>query len=229
MDERAQKKGRIEGSTLAALLILAAGVAGFVALMVVATGGEPHAFDTRILLALRADGRPDEALGPHWLELAMRDISSFASTTVLLLVMAAAVAYLLSIRRRAMALFVLIVLGGGQILTSVLKLAVDRPRPELVAHLVEVLTLSFPSGHAMGAALTYGTLGVLAAGIAPTRAAKICLLSLAVIVTLLVGVSRIYLGVHWPSDVMAGWCAGFAWAALCFLAMRYFGIGRSRP
>ena len=216
-------------SVLAAVLIAAAGVAGFVALMIVATAGEPHAFDTRILLALRVDGRPDQPLGPHWLELAMRDISSFASTTVLLLVMAAAVAYLLAVRQRATALFVLFVLGGGQILTSLLKLAVDRPRPELVSHLVEVLTLSFPSGHAMGAALTYGTLGVLAAGIAPTRAAKVCLLGLAVAVTLLVGVSRVYLGVHWPSDVMAGWCAGFAWAALCWLAMRYLGIGKSRP
>lgn len=216
-------------SVLAAVLIAAAGIAGFVALMIVATAGEPHAFDTRILLALRVDGRPDQPLGPPWLELAMRDISSFASTTVLLLVMAAAVAYLLAVGRRATALFVLFVLGGGQLLTSLLKLAVDRPRPELVSHLVEVLTLSFPSGHAMGAALTYGTLGVLAAGIAPTRAAKVCLLSLAVAVTLLVGVSRVYLGVHWPSDVMAGWCAGFAWAALCWLAMRYFGIGKSRP
>lgn len=206
--------------------IAVAGIVGFVALMAVATGSEPHAFDTQILLALREDGHPDRPLGPHWLELAMRDVSSFASTTVLLLVMAAAVAYLLAVRRRAMALFVLIVLGGGQLLTSVLKLSVDRPRPELVSHLVEVLTLSFPSGHAMGAALTYGTLGVLAADIAPNRAAKACLLGLAIFVTLLVGISRIYLGVHWPSDVMAGWCAGFAWAALCFLAMRHAGIGR---
>lgn len=159
----------------------------------------------------------------------MRDISGLASTTVLLFVMAAALAYLLAVRRRAMALFVLLALGGGQVLASLLKLGVDRPRPELVPHLVEVVTLSFPSGHAMGAALTYGTLGVLAAGIAPNRAARICLLSLAVIATLLVGVSRVYLGVHWPSDVLAGWCAGFAWAALCFLAMRRFGIGDARP
>lgn len=216
-------------SVFIAWLVAAAGIVGFAAAMVMATGSEPHVFDTRILLALRVDGRPDQPLGPPWLELAMRDISSFASTTVLLLVMAAAVAYLLAVGRRATALFVLFVLGGGQLLTSLLKLAVDRPRPELVSHLVEVLTLSFPSGHAMGAALTYGTLGVLAAGIAPTRSAKVCLLSLAVAVTLLVGVSRVYLGVHWPSDVMAGWCAGFAWAALCWLAMRYFGIGKSRP
>ncbi len=215
-------------SVTTAALIALAGIAGFIALMA-AVGGGPHALDTKILLALREGGDPRQPLGPPWLQLAMRDISGLASTTVLLFVMAAALAYLLAVRRRAMALFVLLALGGGQVLASLLKLGVDRPRPELVPHLVEVVTLSFPSGHAMGAALTYGTLGVLAAGIAPNRAARICLLSLAVIATLLVGVSRVYLGVHWPSDVLAGWCAGFAWAALCFLAMRRFGIGDARP
>ncbi len=220
MRDHGKKSGRADGSVLAAGLIAVGGVCGFVALVTLATASEPHAFDTQILLALRVAGHPDVPLGPPWLEIAMRDISSFAGTTVLLLVMVAAVSYLLAIRRPATAFFTLLVLGGGQILSSLLKLAVDRPRPELVSHLVEVSTLSFPSGHAMGAALTYGTLGVLAANFSPQRAAKICLLALAVAVTLLVGISRIYLGVHWPSDVMAGWCAGLAWAAMCWLVAR---------
>src|SRR5690606_36751376 len=116
----------------------------------------------------------------------------------------------------------LVALGGGQILIHLLKHAVARPRPEVVSHLVEVSTLSFPSGHAMGAALTYGTLAVLAARFAPGRASKICLGVLAVLITLLVGMSRVYLGVHWPSDVLAGWCAGAAWAAACWLALRKY-------
>jgi undecaprenyl-diphosphatase len=149
----------------------------------------------------------------------MLDISSLASTTVLFLMMMALFAYLLAARRPRAALFVLLTLGGGQLLLSLLKLAVDRPRPEIVSHLVEVLTLSFPSGHAMGAALTYGTLAALACRFAPGRASRICLWAVAVLATLLVGISRVYLGVHWPSDVLAGWCAGAAWAAACWLAL----------
>ncbi len=132
----------------------------------------------------------------------------------------AAVFYLLLAGRRATALFVFVAVAGGQVLASLAKLEVDRPRPELVSHLVTETSLSFPSGHAMLSAVTYLTLGTLAARFARGRAAKIYLLSLAVLVTLMVGVSRVYLGVHWPSDVLAGWCAGFAWAMLCWLAAR---------
>lgn len=215
-----------DSSVLTALWVASAGIAGFVVLMVWAAGSEPHAFDTRILLSLREPGHPDQLRGPAWLAVAMRDISSFASTTVLLLVMAALVAYFFAARRRERAVWVLLVLGVGQMLTSLLKLAVDRPRPDLVSHLVEVATLSFPSGHAMGAAMTCGVLALMAAQGTPIRAARICLFCLAFIFTILVGFSRVYLGVHWPSDVLAGWCAGFAWVALCWLALRYFNAGK---
>ncbi|TIO49667.1 MAG: phosphatase PAP2 family protein, partial [Mesorhizobium sp.] len=96
----------------------------------------------------------------------------------------------------------------------------DRPRPDLVSHLVNETSLSFPSGHAMLSAVTYLTLGSLAARFLPNRRTKIFVLGLAVLTTVLVGTSRVYLGVHWPSDVLAGWCAGFAWAMLCWLAAR---------
>src|SRR5690606_34414750 len=120
------------------------------------------------------------------------------------------------------AFLVFVAVGGGQVLSSLLKLGIDRPRPDLVSHLMHVQTLSFPSGHAMMSAVTYLTLGALLAGMAPRMAIRAYVLSLAVLVTLLVGVSRIYLGVHWPSDVLAGWCAGFAWAMLCWLVARRF-------
>jgi hypothetical protein len=110
--------------------------------------------------------------------------------------------------------------AGGQLLSTLLKAGIDRPRPDLVSHLANETSLSFPSGHAMLSAVTYLTLGSLAARFLPGRTTKIYVLSLAVLITLLVGVSRVYLGVHWPSDVLAGWCAGFAWAMLCWLAAR---------
>ena len=180
-----------------------------------------HAFDTDILLAFREAGRPDDPVGPPWLEEAVRDITGLGSMIVLVLVTAATIFYLLLIGKWREALLVLIAVGGGQILSSLLKLGIDRPRPDLVSHLVEVQTLSFPSGHAMMSAVTYLTLGSMLAGIVPGRATKIYVLGVAVLITLMVGVSRIYLGVHWPSDVLAGWCAGFAWAMLCWLVARH--------
>ena len=211
---------RIEFPVLLAGLVIAGGLWGFQELMEVAQDASPHTFDTQILLAFREAGRPDQPIGPLWLEGAMRDITSLGSTVVLALISVAVIVYLALIRRPATALFVFAAVAGGQVLSSLIKLGVDRPRPELVSHLVDVSTLSFPSGHAMLSAVTYLTLGSLATRFLPGRATKIYVLCLAILVTLLVGISRIYLGVHWPSDVLAGWCAGFAWAMLCWLAAR---------
>ena len=210
----------IEFPVLLAGLIVAGGLWGFEELMEVARDTTPHAFDTEILLAFRQAGHPDVPLGPLWLQGAMRDITSLGSSTVLVLIVAAVIVYLLLIRKAGTALFILVAVAGGQALSSLLKAGVDRPRPDLVSHLATETSLSFPSGHAMVSAVTYLTLGSLAARFLPGRTTKIFVLCLAVLTTLLVGVSRVYLGVHWPSDVLAGWCAGFAWAMLCWLAAR---------
>ena len=212
---------KIEFSVLLAGIVVAGGLWGFIEMAEVARDTAAHAFDTEILLAFREAGRPDDPVGPPWLEEAVRDITGLGSMVVLVLVTAVTIFYLLFLGKWREALMMLIAVGGGQILSSLLKLGIDRPRPDLVPHLVEVQTLSFPSGHAMMAAVTYLTLGSMLAGIVPGRAIKIYVLGVAVLVTLMVGVSRIYLGVHWPSDVVAGWCAGFAWAMLCWLAARH--------
>ena len=213
---------KIEFSVLLAGIVAAGGLWGFVELAEVARDSSARAFDTEILLAFREAGQTDNPIGPLWFEEAMRDITGLGSTIVLVMVTAVAIFYLLLIGRWRTALLVLVTVGGGQILSSLLKLGIDRPRPDLVSHLVDVQTLSFPSGHAMMSAVTYLTLGSMLAGIVPGRATKIYVLGVAVLITLMVGVSRIYLGVHWPSDVLAGWCAGFAWAMLCWLVARHF-------
>ncbi|TRC96039.1 phosphatase PAP2 family protein [Mesorhizobium sp. WSM4303] len=209
-----------EFPVLLAGLVIAGGLWGFEELMEVARDTTPHAFDTEILLAFRQAGHPDVPLGPLWLEGAMRDITSLGSSAVVTLIVTAVIVYLLLIRKVGTALFVLVAVAGGQLLSTSIKVGIDRPRPDLVSHLVNETSLSFPSGHAMLSAVTYLTLGSLAARFLPGRTTKIYVLSLAVLTTLLVGVSRVYLGVHWPSDVLAGWCAGFAWAMLCWLAAR---------
>ena len=213
---------KIEFSVLLAGIVVAGGLWGFVELAEVARDSSARAFDTEILLAFREAGQTDNPIGPLWFEEAMRDITGLGSTIVLVMVTAVTIFYLLLIGRWRTALLVLVTVGGGQILSSLLKLGIDRPRPDLVSHLAEVQTLSFPSGHAMMSAVTYLTLGSMLAGIVPGRATKIYVLGVAVLVTLMVGVSRVYLGVHWPSDVLAGWCAGFAWAMLCWLVARHF-------
>ena len=103
-------------------------------------------------------------------------------------------------------------------LSTLLKIGFDRPRPDLVPHEAIVYTASFPSGHAMLAAVVYLTLGALLARVQPRRLLKLYLLGLAILLTVAVGASRVYLGVHWPTDVVAGWAVGAAWALLCWAA-----------
>lgn len=212
---------RIEFPVLLAGLIVAGGLWGFIELSEVARDTTPHTFDTQILLAFREAGQPDNPIGSPQVEGMVRDITALGGTIVLTLITAATVIYFFLTRRLSTAFFVLVAVGGGQVLSSLLKLGIDRPRPELVSHLATETSLSFPSGHAMLSAVTYLTLGTLAARFLHGRTTRIYVLSLAVLLTLMVGVSRIYLGVHWPSDVLAGWCAGFAWAMLCWLAARF--------
>lgn len=211
---------RMEFSVLLAGIIVAGGLWGFIELAGLARATDAHALDTRILLAFREAGRPDNPIGPPWLEEAVRDVTALGSTVVLVLVIGAAIVYFLLSGKRREALFLLVAVGGGQILSSLLKLGIDRPRPDLVPHLAQVQTLSFPSGHSMMSAVTYLALGSILASIAARQTTRIYVFSLAALVTLMVGFSRLYLGVHWPSDVLAGWCAGSAWAMLCWLLAR---------
>ena len=211
---------RIEFNVLLAGLVIAGGMWGFVELLEVARATTPHSFDTDILLAFRVAGDPNDPIGPLWVEEAMRDLTALGSTSVLMFIVLSVYVYLLLAGKAKTALFIFVSIAGGQLLSSLLKLGVDRPRPDLVSHLAEVYTLSFPSGHAMLSAVTYLTLGSLLARVLPGRLLKSYVLAVAVIATLLVGISRVYLGVHWPSDVLAGWCAGSAWAMLCWLVSR---------
>lgn len=183
--------------------------------------GEIHAFDSTILLALRDPQDLANPLGPHWLEEAARDFTGLGGYAILTLLISATVVYLLMTGRRGAAVLVLVSVIGGTLLSTGLKMGFERPRPDLVPHATRVYTASFPSGHAMLSAITYLTLGALLARVEKSRRASAFILGLAIAMTLLVGASRVYLGVHWPSDVLAGWSVGAAWAALCwFVALQ---------
>jgi len=194
---------------------------GFFALANEVGEGSTAALDRKVLLALRNPADISDPIGPRWLEETMRDITGLGSVFTIVFVTAAACAYLAMTGRRRIAVFVVAAIGGGEIASTVLKLFYHRPRPDLVPHGMEVFTASFPSGHAMMSAIAYRTLASLIARVDRQRGVKILVLTIGVSMTLLVGLSRIYLGVHWPSDVVAGWCVGAAWAALCwFVALQ---------
>lgn len=178
--------------------------------------GETHGFDRVVLLALRVPGDASQAIGPHWLPGAMLDLTSLGSVPVLTLVTLAALGFLLVSRRHATALLVAAAVAGGGLLSMALKLLFARPRPDLVAHLAQVHSLSFPSGHALSSAATYLTLAALLARTQKSRAVRAYLMTTALTLVLVVGLTRVYLGVHWPTDVLAGWTLGAAWAALCW-------------
>jgi undecaprenyl-diphosphatase len=209
-----------EASVLAALLLAAGAVWLFVEVADEVFEGETSALDTRLMLALRVADDPSDPLGPSWVEELARDVTALGSGGVLAFIAAAAAGFLVLQRKRPLALYLLAAVAGGTVLSSLLKWGFARPRPDLVAHGQEVYTSSFPSGHSMLSAVVYLTLGALLASGQTNRAMHAYLIGLAVVLTLMVGVSRVYLGVHWPSDVLAGWTAGAAWALLCWVAAR---------
>jgi undecaprenyl-diphosphatase len=161
-----------------------------------------------------------------------RDITALGSFAVLSIVVFAVVIYLLMAHQRVAAFWILAAVGGGVILSSLLKLVYERPRPDLVTPAARVFTTSFPSGHATVSTITYLTLGALLASLHDSLRFKIYFLSLAILLAVAVGVSRVYLGVHYPTDVLAGWCIGAAWAAFCWTIFRWLqrrgGIGLPR-
>lgn len=183
--------------------------------------GETEAFDRAVLRAFRNPADLNDPLGPRRVEEAVRDITALGSMTVLGIFATAVFGFLLFTRRFSALLLLAVALGGGLLLNKLLKSFFERPRPEYVTQLHYVDSHSFPSGHSLLAAVVYLTLGALVARLVASRRQKVYILAVAVVLTVLVGTSRVYLGVHYPTDVLAGWSVGMLWAILCWLVARY--------
>lgn len=177
--------------------------------------GEVDWFDRGLLLALRTSD-PADPIGPRWFELSVVDISALGGFAVLALLTLISLGYLGMLRKWAEAGMLLVATLGGTLISEALKEVFGRARPDLVAHVVETTSMSFPSGHAMLSAATYLTLGAFLAHAQEKRRLRSYIIGAAILITLLVGASRVYLGVHWPTDVLAGWCLGAAWAIVCW-------------
>ena len=211
------RAGQAEFATLAAVLLLALALLAFARLTDEVVAGDTRTFDSAVLMAMRTAGRPDDPVGPPWFEEAVRDVTSLGSSTIIVIITVTVAGFLAMSGTRHAAVLMIVSVSSGALLMSFLKQVFARTRPDLVVHSARVFTESFPSGHATLSAITYLTLGALLARVQTRRALKIYSLVLAITLTALVGISRVYLGVHWPTDVLAGWCLGAAWAITCWL------------
>ncbi len=218
-------RAHLRGIELQILLLLVALGGGIWIFLEVADSileGEAKAIDGRLLLAMRTPGDPSDPIGPFWLEEVGRDVTALGGVAALVLITLATTVYLLLMRRRRVALFVLVAVIGGSLLSVLFKTGFDRPRPELVPHEAHVYSASFPSGHSMMSAVVYLTLGALLARLHARWVLKVYFLVLAILITGAVGISRVYLGVHWPTDVLGGWAVGSVWAVCCWLTALWF-------
>jgi undecaprenyl-diphosphatase len=196
---------------LSALLVIVAGVWGLVALTDTVMEGQTQRFDSRVIRWFAGHR------GPQWLQDVGRDLTALGGVTVLTLVTAGVVGFLLISRKRGTALLVIVAVVGGLVIASVFKHFVDRARPPRQFQAAYVFTASYPSGHSALSAVTYLTLGAVLAQAVDRRVLKLYLLAVAAFLTFLVGLSRVYLGVHWPTDVLAGWTVGLIWSLICLI------------
>jgi undecaprenyl-diphosphatase len=203
---------------VAAVLVVAIGLWIFLGVADEMGEGDTTTFDHAIMYGLRSAGSPHNPIGPHWLELAAADVTSFGSVTGLTLIVGLIAGFFAAFRRYREALILLAAPISGALLSNWLKLFFNRDRPPSELHAVEVINPSFPSGHAMLSAVVYLTLAVLISRFSNRKRVKAYSLAVGVVMTLLVGTSRVYLGVHWPTDVLAGWSLGAAWALAWWLA-----------
>jgi undecaprenyl-diphosphatase len=199
-----------------ALAACAVGILAFAALgvLVVVNPAVIEPTDEAVFAWLRSGS----AGMPEWFGEAVRDVSSLGSLSILIGASLIAAAYLLMIGHWKAALHVAVAAAGGIALGMGLKIPFDRARPDLLLHESQVFTRSFPSAHAAVSAAVLLTLGAIAARHARYRSRRVFILATATAIVILIGTSRIYLGVHWPSDVVAGWALGTAWACGCRLA-----------
>ncbi len=210
--------GRVKNPLALFLLLAVFGiVGGFLELASEMRENETRSFDETVILALREPGNPDEPIGSHRVEEIARDLTALGGVTVLTIVALVSFGAAAFSGRLKLGLCALAAVVAGSVATSLLKAGYARPRPDLVEHGTWVYNASFPSGHSMMSAVVYLTLAILVARIQTRHRVRVFVVGVAILLTVLVGASRVYLGVHWPTDVFAGWFLGAAWAVLFWL------------
>jgi len=194
------------------LIVAAVGVWIFVKMASHVRSGSTQAFDDSVI----------RWMGAHHsstLDAVMIEVTALGTGTVVLMIVTVSGLFLVLTRHKYSAILLLVSTFGGLVLNTVLKLGFDRPRPSIFVPGVHTVSSSFPSGHAMSAAIVYSTVAYLAARLHRRRWARWLVMTAALVVITLISISRMYLGVHYPSDVIAGVAIGFAWAAFCMATL----------
>jgi len=214
---RAVGVARTEIGALSALLIVGLGVSVFADLAEDMREGDGQAFDQWVLSAMRPYADPSDAWGPWWLSAAANDITALGGISVLTLFATIAVVFLVIQNKRLSALLLVLGLLGGVMLSEGLKAMFERARPPEAFQAVETINASFPSGHALLSTVFYLSLAVMLSRAFPRRHLKGYVIGVGIVIAVLVGLTRIYLGAHWATDVFAGWSIGAAWAMTLWL------------
>ncbi len=207
---------------VAGLIIAAIGTAIFVTLASHVKSGSTQAFDESVIRWMGAHHSPS-------IDATMLEITALGTGTVVMMVVAVASLFLVLTQHKYSALLLLVSTFGGIVLNGVLKLGFDRPRPSIFVPEVHTVSSSFPSGHAMSAAIVYTTVAYLAARLHQRKWARWLVMAAALVLIALISFSRMYLGVHYPSDVIAGVAIGLGWAGFCMAtleAIQKFGVHR---
>ena len=221
---RALRIARTEIAAVSALFIATLGVMTFVELADDMTEADGRAFDQAVLEAFRPGATPADPWGPGWLETAALDLTALGGTAVLTLFAIIVLGFLILQRKRLSALLLVLGLAGGVALSEGLKAVFGRERPPEDLQAVETLNASFPSGHSLLSAVFYLSIGVMLTRAFAQKRFKAYIIGVAVMLTLIVGLTRVYLAAHWATDVLAGWSVGAAWAMALWLVA--YGIQR---
>jgi undecaprenyl-diphosphatase len=208
----------VDLTILLMLVVMAAGLWGFIEIADEVLEGQSDTYDQMIVdfFGIGHDAQRSRLAEEIW-----RDFTALGGIAVMTLASVSVAGYFLIRKKYALLVLLIAAVSGGVLLSLLLKNIFDRPRPEYAGSLTYIMTSSFPSGHSMLSAVTYLTLGVMLASNHRQRRLKIYFLTLAVLLTVLTGLSRVYLGVHYPTDVLAGWMAGLVWAVFCWLVAAF--------
>ena len=196
--------------------LIAVGILAFEEIAEELQTGDMLQFDRAILLWFRVEGNLSQLRGPEGMLSSVRDITALGGGAVLTILILLTAGYLLLERRYGSAVLLIVAAAGGVVAMTLLKGLFSRVRPDMVPHLMTETSFSFPSGHSTMAAVVYLTMGSILAASRHRYRVKIYLFAVSLFLAVIVGISRVALGVHYPTDVLAGWCLGLAWASFCW-------------
>lgn len=209
-----------ERAVLAAWLLIVAGTWLFFEVAGRVSGGQTQAFDESVVRMFRQPNQPDELIGPKWLAQFAREITVLGSYSALILMVSISTLFLSAANQKIALRTLLGATLSGYAAMLLLKHNFQRPRPEIVPHLAESHSSSFPSGHALMSAIVYVTLGFQLLRVIENDRVRFAIMFTAMLLTTLIGASRVFLGVHFPTDVLAGWTAGLVWSLLWLVGAR---------